>query len=65
MSKFAAQVEKYGSFDWITEHDEIEMYLTNYFTGLDHIEKNKIRLLVSGCGTSKLSVKLADSGFGK
>ena len=65
MSKFNAQENKIGNFDWITEFNEIEEYLQNKFTGLDKIEKCNVRVLVIGCGTSKLSAQLADAGFGE
>lgn len=64
MEHFAPQNSKVGSFDWITEFDGIERYLEPLFIGLDHIPKEKIRVLVAGCGTSKLSAELADKGFG-
>ena len=63
MAMFAAQENKIGNFDWITDYDEIEEYLQNKFTGLERIDRDKVRVLVVGCGTSKLSVQLADSGF--
>lgn len=53
---------KIGNFDWITEYDEIELYLQSNYTGLSN-KKDHIRVLVAGCGTSKLSQQLADSGF--
>ena len=65
MSKLNAQDNKIGNFDWITEFNEIEEYLQSKFTGLDKIDKCNVRVLVIGCGTSKLSVQLADSGFGE
>ena len=65
MSKLSAQENKIGNFDWITEFNEIEEYLQNKFTGLEKIDKCNVRVLVIGCGTSKLSVQLADSGFGE
>ena len=65
MSKLSAQENKIGNFDWITEFNEIEEYLQNKFTGLEKIDKCNVRVLVIGCGTSKLSVQLAHSGFGE
>lgn len=59
-----AQDCKIGNFDWITEYDEIELYLQSNYTGLSD-KKDVFRVLVAGCGTSKLSLQLADSGFGE
>jgi 2-polyprenyl-3-methyl-5-hydroxy-6-metoxy-1,4-benzoquinol methylase len=56
---------KVGNFDWITDFDDIECFLDSRFTGLDHSKKDEIRVLVSGCGTSVLSIQLADLGFGE
>lgn len=56
---------KVGNFDWITDFDDIESFLEPRFTGLDHSKKEEIRVLVSGCGTSLLSIQLADLGFGE
>lgn len=56
---------KVGNFDWITDFDDIESFLESRFTGLDHSKKDEIRVLVSGCGTSILSIQLADLGFGE
>jgi ribosomal protein L11 methylase PrmA len=60
----SAQDCKIGNFDWITEYDEIELYLQSDYTGLSN-KKDDLRVLVAGCGTSKLSLQLADSGFGE
>lgn len=65
MADFAAQQVKVGTFDWITEFDDINGFLEPTFTGLGHISKSEVRVLVAGCGTSLLSIQLADSGFGE
>jgi 2-polyprenyl-3-methyl-5-hydroxy-6-metoxy-1,4-benzoquinol methylase len=65
MGDFAAQQVKVGTFDWITEFDDINGFLEPTFTGLGHIAKHDVRVLVAGCGTSVLSIQLADSGFGE
>ena len=65
MAAFEAQKDKIGNFDWITEYDEIEGFLQSNYTGLTHINKKDVRVLVAGCGTSQLSFQLANSGFGE
>ena len=65
MNDDAAQKVKVGTFEWITEFDDIHSFLEPCFTGLGHIPKSELRVLVAGCGTSLLSIQLADAGFGK
>lgn len=65
MSGSFATDPKVGNFDWISDFDDIESFLESSFTGLDHSKKDQIRVLVSGCGTSVLSIQLADLGFGE
>lgn len=65
MAELSAQQVKVGTFDWITEFDDIDGFLEPSYTGLGHIARNDVRILVAGCGTSLLSIQLADAGFGE
>ena len=65
MADSSAQQVKVGTFDWITEFDDIDGFLEPSYTGLGNIAKSEVRVLVTGCGTSLLSIQLADAGFGE
>ena len=55
---------KVGSFDWIFEFSRIQGFFASEYTGI--VDPPRSRVLVAGCGTSKLSAQLvADVGFGE
>lgn len=61
MAAFQAPDAKIGFFDWITEFNLINGYFDAEHTLIN--DRQTSRILVAGCGTSKLSAQLADIGF--
>ena len=60
----AADVPKVGTFDWIFEFSRIQGFFASAYTGI--ADPSRSRVLVAGCGTSKLSAQLvADVGYGE
>ena len=55
--------KKVGTFDWIFEFGRIASFFDSAYTGI--FNRSTSRILVAGCGTSKLSAQLADIGFGE
>ena len=53
---------KVGTFDWIFEFGRIASFFDSQYIGI--VNRSISRILVAGCGTSKLSAQLADMGFG-
>ena len=48
-----------GTFDWLLGFEDVEMCFEESYLGFD----KHARILVSGCGTSRLSERLYDEGF--
>ena len=61
-SASSSQPAKVGTFDWIFEFGRIASFFASEYTGITN--RSTSRVLVAGCGTSKLSAQLADMGFG-
>lgn len=59
------QLNKTGSFDWILQYEDIKKFLEPEHT-LIETAKSDLKVLVVGCGTSKLSNSLVEeSNFGE
>jgi 2-polyprenyl-3-methyl-5-hydroxy-6-metoxy-1,4-benzoquinol methylase len=63
MSKSSSEQQKIGSFDWILNYSDIKSYVNDEISRHFSILKDKLNVLVIGCGTSSLSFDMASDDF--